>query len=261
MVTLIRDLITRLLQKEVIMRIKRDGSTLSIIQKGRGRNAMRTMFYDNVVFSSINLSTIYTHSYWDYFLPLPSIFSKANILILGLGGGTIPYQMNTLYKNNLSIDVVEIDSDIITLSKIFLGKEVDADIINEDALSYIKNSKKKYNIIIMDLYIANRIPSEFTSSNFLKRCKFHLENKGIFALNFAFSGENSSHYHTLRSNLNKVFRSLYTISPLSLHGNVILVSLKNIRTDSLSRSIKQNFPLNKENLFLINAYNETFNHL
>lgn len=244
----------RLLHKTVLLLMRRKDSTLSIIQKGRGANATRTMFYNNTVFSFINLSTIYTHCYWDYFLPLPSAFSKPHILILGFGGGTISYQMYNMYGKNIDIDAVEIDKDIIHISKEFLIKEIKVNIINEDALVYLKTTKKRYDIIIADLYIGNKIPSKFLSTNFIKICKSHLKHKGIFATNFAFSTENSSQYKPYVSKNKKIFDSLYTINPILIPGNAILIAFNNIQPKSFLKSIEEYFPHNKKNRFLMNAY-------
>ena len=42
---------------------------------------------------------------WDYFTPLPLLYDKPNILMIGLGGGTIVYQINKLYSRKISMDV------------------------------------------------------------------------------------------------------------------------------------------------------------
>lgn len=250
---LIKGIIDRLLHRELISRIRRKGSTLSVIQKGRGTNAIRTLFYNNIIFSSIRLSTIYTQSYWDYFIVLPSIFPKAKILILGLGGGTIPYQMRKIYGKGITIDVVEIDRDIISLSEKFLDEPIDANIINQDALSYIKDTKKRYDIIIMDIYVEDRIPPKFLNINFIKSCRLILKNKGIFAANFASSTSNSVHYKSFKIRIKKVFHSLYTVDLVFIPSNSIFVSLHNITSRSFLKSLNR-FPKNKENEFILNAY-------
>jgi len=55
-----------------------------------------TLEYDGTVYSIINKKRIYTKGYWDVFLPFIAIFKSPEILMIGLGGGTVLYESNKI---------------------------------------------------------------------------------------------------------------------------------------------------------------------
>src|SRR5271157_3496842 len=68
----------------------------------------RLLNLNGAVFSKISKKSVYTGGFWDYFIPLAFAFDRPRVLVLGLGGGTMPYQIGTLTKGKASIDSVEI---------------------------------------------------------------------------------------------------------------------------------------------------------
>lgn len=252
----IKSIFERALHREILSRVNKDGYTISVVQKGRGKDSVRTLLYNDTIFSTIRSSTIYTKSYWDYFLPLPSMFKSPRVLVLGLGGGTVPFQMRQLYGERIGIDAVEIDRDMVRLSKVFLGGKVDANIIIGDALSYVKETGKTYDVIVMDVYVGDSIPKKFLDMEFIEGCKSILGSDGVFATNFALSLTGSFQLFPFKSNIERVFGRVYSVKPLYVPGNNILVALKGIKAEQAFSLIKDNFPENSENRFLIDAYSE-----
>ena len=95
------------------------------------------------------------------YIPLCFVLNPTarDILITGLGGGSIPklfYQINP----ELNIDVVELDPEVLNVAERFFyfKNGVQANVIINDARMYVKRTKKKYDIIILDAYKAELIP-------------------------------------------------------------------------------------------------------
>ncbi len=82
--------------------------------------------------------------------------AKGNILVVGLGLGYFQY-MTSLKSDVLSIDVVEVDKDIIKLFKNQILPQFDnkykVNIINDDVYNYFNNNDlSKYDYIYIDIW-------------------------------------------------------------------------------------------------------------
>jgi len=91
-----------------------------------------------------------------------------SILLLGLGGGSVIETLRRDFNYNKHITAIEIDPIIIDLAKKEFGIEPndELEIICEDALKYVKNSTKKFDLIIIDLFIDIKVPSQFLNISF-----------------------------------------------------------------------------------------------
>jgi predicted membrane-bound spermidine synthase len=75
-----------------------------------------------------------------------------NALILGMGGGTLA---NLLANKNYHVDAIEFDNRIIEAAKKYLHLNKSINVYNDDARHFINtlaNSKKKYSIVIFDIF-------------------------------------------------------------------------------------------------------------
>ncbi len=121
--------------------------------------------------------------------PALSNLSKINtVLIIGGGdGGTLRECLK--YKDITAIDLVEIDEEVINLSKHFLKKVGGNSWLDKrlkvnicDGCKWVKNIKNNYYDAIL---IDSSDPSDFAnglfSTNFYKECKRILKEKGILA--------------------------------------------------------------------------------
>ena len=90
--------------------------------------------------------------------PLVQLLEKkpTKVLIVGGGDGAVAKEL-LKYKFIKKIDLVDIDQEVVNLSKRYLIKINDNSLTNnklnifyEDAFSFIKNTKNKYDIIIAD---------------------------------------------------------------------------------------------------------------
>ena len=213
----------------------------------------RILMSDNIIYSRLMKDSIYTRSYWDYFLPLPSLFKNPRILLIGLGGGTVPYQLGKIYGTCSNVDVVEVDKNMIKASKVFLPEEIDANIIIADGATYIKGKKEEYDIIMMDCFKKDNIPNQFISNEFVQNAHLALKKNGILAINYTFSVVGLAREIPYRRKLRRLFK-LYTIDLSPTLRNQIFIASKNMQKSDISKGIKSNFLNLDNNNFILDGY-------
>ena len=121
--------------------------------------------------------------------PALSNLSKINtVLIIGGGdGGTLRECLK--YKDITAIDLVEIDEEVINLSKHFLKKVGGDSWLDKrlkinicDGCKWVKNIKNNYyDAILIDCSDPSDFANGLFSTNFYKECKRILKEKGILA--------------------------------------------------------------------------------
>lgn len=105
------------------------------------------------------------------------------VLILGLGGGTVAKLINKKWPE-AKITGVEIDPVIIKLGEKYLDldtKTVDVKI--GDVFDFLKKVKENFDLIIVDLYQGDKFPEEFGSDSYIKMIKERLNNNGVVIFN------------------------------------------------------------------------------
>src|SRR5271157_711829 len=90
-----------------------NGVSIQVVENDK----MRMFKLDGATNSVLNKHTIYTKGYWDYFIPLVYAYKNPKILMIGLGIGTTPYQLHTLFGKGMKMDIVELDKEVVRLAR------------------------------------------------------------------------------------------------------------------------------------------------
>lgn len=111
----------------------------------------------------------------------------ASILVIGLGGGTLPKTLNRLYPD-AAIDVVEIDSAVYRVAQQFFDfqESEQMKVSITDARVFVKRAqirKESYDLIILDAFTGEYIPEHLMTQEFLKEVKSLLTDTGVVAAN------------------------------------------------------------------------------
>jgi spermidine synthase len=159
------------------------------------------------------------------------------VLIVGLGGGTIPSFLHKHYPE-MTIDVVDIDPDVVDVAKRFFGFREDATMhaYVADGRRFIEECKKPYDIIFLDAFGADDIPYHLTTREFLQAVRRALTPKGVVVGNVWSRGSNPL-YDSMVRTYQDVFDELY-IFDVRWAGNRIFVALprkEQIERDDLAR--------------------------
>lgn len=127
------------------------------------------------------------------------ISNLQNCLVLGLGGGTAIELLYKYYPES-SIDAIEFDPVMIDIAEKYFGvKSSDKlKIIHADAFTWIKKIKKKYDLVIFDLYIGKFNPEKSRKLPFLKDLKNLLSRSGTILFNAHYQNDEGEHRRLLR---------------------------------------------------------------
>ena len=200
-------------------------------------------------------------------MPLGVAFVEApkRILIVGLGGGTVPSFLHRHYPKAV-IDAVDIDPDVVDVARRFFGFHEDANLRAHvaDGRKFIEECKNPYDIIFLDAFGPDNIPFALATREFLLAVRRALTPKGI-VVGDVWSSASNPLYDSMVRTYRDVFDELY-IFDVRYSGNKILVALpyrKQIDRDDLAqraRQISQNkgFPFDMGE-FVIYGYRDAKN--
>ena len=132
-------------------------------------------------------------------------FKFSNILILGLGCGTAAKIFSKDFPD-ANIIGVEIDPVVIDLGKKYfqLSEIPNLKIVCRDAAEY--KSTIRFDLIIIDLYLGEKIPDKLQNNNFLKNIKKLLSKNGIAVFNRIFWDEHKFWAHNFVNRSGKIFK-------------------------------------------------------
>jgi spermidine synthase len=145
-----------------------------------------------------------------------------SILIIGLGGGTLPRTLEKLLPA-ADIDVVEIDPAVVGVAQQYFGFRPDERIhlTVQDGRAYVRQAlrgSKRYDLIMLDAYEHQYIPEHMLTKEFLTEVRSLLQSAGIVAAN-TFSSSR------LYNNESVTYRSVFgTFYNLRSSNRVILAS-------------------------------------
>ena len=109
------------------------------------------------------------------------------ILIIGLGGGTLPVAFNDLFPT-AEIDVLEIDQAVVNVAEeYFYFEENDQmKVTVEDGRVFIKRAgmrNQKYDYIVLDAFSGDYIPEHMLTEEFLEEVKSIMTDDGVLVAN------------------------------------------------------------------------------
>ena len=176
----------------------------------------------------------------------------SRILMVGLGGGTLPTYFRDQFPK-LHIDVVEIDPVVVELAKEFFGFAEDARmrVHIEDGRDFIERQSLRYDLIILDGFNGDTIPPHLRTLEFLQAVRNALTPAGIVVANVWGRTLNRLYDHLLLT-YREAFDDLYILDVPEV-GTKLFVALQRKRAvtrddllnwaaaDSLARGIRHDF--------------------
>lgn len=165
---------------------KHQGSNaIEIIDNDQGIRSLYTA--SNAVQSSMNihdpiaLVLTYTRSMMAFLLWHEN---PQSVLLIGLGGGSLAkYLLN--YHPTCAIDVVEIQPDIVSLAHRYFNLPQDPRITIHitDGYSYLRDTQKEYDVILVDAFDKNGVCDSILHPAFFDACADRLANHGVVSIN------------------------------------------------------------------------------
>ena len=151
--------------------------------------------------------------------------NPGSVLVVGLGGGTIPTVLNQLYPE-ATIDVVEIDDAVkrVAVSYFDFRESEQMKVYVIDARVFVKRAlvrKQQYDMVILDAFTGDYIPEHLLTQEFLQEVNRLLTPEGVLVANtFATSKLYDHESVTYQS----VFGQFYNFKMKGLTGNRVIIA-------------------------------------
>ncbi|MCP4411492.1 MAG: spermidine synthase [Gammaproteobacteria bacterium] len=176
---------------------------------------------------------------------LSTIPAPENVLIIGLGGGTLPMTIEELFPKT-QIDTVELDEAVLQVAKKwFYYKESNRQKTHLlDGRVFVKRQlrlKRNYDLIILDAFNGDYIPEHLMTMEFFDEIKALL---GINGLLIANTFSNNKLYHHESVTYQSIFGNFYYIHSSKTANRVIFVSTGKYHPLKVLPNISLNSSLN-----------------
>jgi spermidine synthase len=158
----------------------------------------------------------------------------SSILVVGLGGGTLPTAFHQLYPD-AHIDTVEIDTAVVKVAEDFFGfrPAENLKVHTTDARVWTKRAllrDRRYDLIVLDAFNGEYIPEHLMTQEYLTETKQLLRANGVLVANtFA----QSDLYHSESATYASVFGSFINFRVPESANRVILVPGEALTKDEL----------------------------
>jgi len=148
------------------------------------------------------------------------------ILVLGVAGGSVIKTIVDEIDSKAHITGVEIDKDVIGIAYKYFGMKniPNLEIINDDAFEFVLKPKRRYNLVIIDIFQDSVMPAFLFEEYFAQRVAFLLERNGFIMFNTMILKEehNQRNVNYLSQFSNEKFR-VKTIPRVERHNEVIII--------------------------------------
>ncbi|MDY6947541.1 MAG: fused MFS/spermidine synthase [Pseudomonadota bacterium] len=159
-----------------------------------------------------------------------------SVLIIGLGGGTIPRALHAMVPE-ARIDVVEIDPAVVKVARRYfdLGDDSALNVIEADGRVQVKRAlrqQQRYDIIMLDAFDHEYIPEHLLTQEFLQEVKALLAPGGVLAANTFSSSRLYDHESTTYASVFPQFFNLKRENRVIIATDAPLPSDAQLRTNS-----------------------------
>jgi spermidine synthase len=227
------------IKKQVVYRVKTDFNNITVTQRGNivtlwSPATVRQTEIDirNPVVPRLEYARNSVLSL--AFCPAPE-----TILVLGLGGGSIPMMFHNICKN-ASIDVVDIDPEMPVIAEGFFDFYPDKrlKIVLEDASRYVRETSigKKYDIIVMDTFIGQKQHRSLTTGKFFLAVRDRLTPGGVFAANVM--SENRAHFEKIKDRIGSAFKNLWLLPCETSTNTLVFAERGNISKPEILSNVQ-----------------------
>lgn len=151
-----------------------------------------------------------------------------SVLLLGLGGGSVISSLRKKDDFKGEVLAVEIDKKVIEIAakEFSISDAEDLTIKNVDAYGFTKECKSKYDLIIVDLFIDNKVPEQFYSEEFCTNLSLILDEKGSILFNLGMGHMNNKMRDFVKHHFNNTLGLNTFLLDNVLNTNTLLIANK-----------------------------------
>ncbi len=198
----------------------------------RRSSAVNKLLIVSLIRNRYQLSTEASiYSFDDLYMNYHRAFSQvelpdegARVLVLGLGLASVPFMLEKTFGHNYEITAIELDELVIELASKYTLTRLDnpIQVIHTDAEVFVKTSQSEYDLVIVDLFLEDVIPTFFESVEGNHKVKELLAPGGLVMYNrlYRTGKDKQKTLAFYENNFKKVFKKG---SYLDVGGNWILL--------------------------------------
>jgi len=159
-----------------------------------------------------------------------------SILVIGLGGGTLPRTLEQLLPG-ADIDVIEIDPAVVGVAQQYFGFRPDEHIhlTVQDGRAYVRQAlrgSKRYELVMLDAYEHQYIPEHMLTREFLSEVRSLLQPAGVVSANTFSSSQLYQNESVTYSSVFGQFYNLRSGNRVILATNGTLPSIDEVTRNS-----------------------------
>lgn len=177
----------------------------------------------NAVYSFGDLYTNFSRTFaqWDW-----EQFPIDDVLLLGLGLGSIPLMLEETYEQACHFTAVEIDEEVVDLAYRYVLSELESPvemITTDAAVAVAQFPAQSYDLICVDIFDDDKVPAQFETEDFLAQAAQLLRPGGVLLFNRLAATAKDKELSTrfFEEHFQRVFPNSYS---LDVGGNFMLVS-------------------------------------
>lgn len=128
-------------------------------------------------------------------------------LILGFGSGSVAELLLDKSDPEMKITGAEADAEVIRLAKKYfpVATHTNVNIVHSDAAAYNFSSQESYDLIVIDVFLEDRVPASCQSVEFLQQVKARLNKGGRVYFNKMKVQDDAVPIDDLEKNIRAVF--------------------------------------------------------
>lgn len=102
------------------------------------------------------------------------------VAMIGCGGGVLG---RMLMRDGWDVTIVDIDPRSFALARKHFGLSKSVDCRTADGLAFLQKSRRKYDALIVDAFIGEKIPAHLTTAEFCAAARKRLSKNGLLLMN------------------------------------------------------------------------------
>jgi spermidine synthase len=150
-----------------------------------------------------------------------------DILLLGLGGGSIPKYIHH-YHPQLKTRVVELNRQVISIARSHFYLQDDDErlsVIEGDGIQYIYDHPETTDLLMLDMFDGSGMPLKLYTQDFFDACNVALTSNGLMQINLWGSDKNFDVY---LQRIEQSFNGRVLVVPTGRPGNIIVMAFKRV---------------------------------
>jgi spermidine synthase len=218
----------------------------------------RYMYFDRTLQSAMNLKDpTALRLIYSRYTSLGMVFrpDAKKVLIIGLGGGSIPKKLQKEFPS-LEIDVVEIDPEVIQIAKnnFNVRESKSLRLYAQDGRLFLTRAATQYDIILLDAYYSDAMPFHLATKEFFELAQRKLTPNGIIVANLisAVTGPSGKIARAFVKTQRLIFPQVYVFAArrpdnvsVETIQNVIIIATKDKQRLDIKEIVKRAASLDK----------------